>query len=94
MKELIIQSLIDYIEKTTDDQWLMGRVRTKDNKQNCIMGHVFDWGGGDEKHESGCTQGSEAWDWFENCWATTYMIYPVNDGEDKRYKQKTCLSEM
>jgi len=86
-----INSLIQYLEATKPEQWLMDRVRSQDGKKNCVMGHVFDWGGGDEKAEnSNATKGGLAWEWFEECWATTYMIYPVNDGRDRRYQQATA----
>ncbi|SDH37794.1 hypothetical protein [Microbacterium sp. 77mftsu3.1] len=29
------------------------------------------------------------WDWFESEWASTYAIYPVNDGKHPRYPQPT-----
>lgn len=86
---LTIDSLIAYLKKTTDDQWLLDKVRSKDGKRNCVMGHLYDWAGGDDKAPNGRTKGAEAWDWFEEMWATTYMIYPVNDGSHPKYKQET-----
>ena len=32
---------------------------------------------------------SQLWDWFECAWASTYAIYPVNDGTNPRYPQST-----
>lgn len=84
-----IESLISYLEKTTDDQWLKDIVRSKDGTRNCVMGHIFNWGGGDDKNETGHSKGSDAWDWFEQMWASTYMIYPVNDGSHPNYPQET-----
>lgn len=67
--------IIPYIENTTEDSWCMDVVKTKDGK-NCLFGHLFDLGG------------SELMDWFENI-ATTYMVYPVNDGQNPLYPQPT-----
>ena len=83
-----IQNLINYLEKTKDEDWIIDRVRTNDGR-GCIMSHVFDFGGGDERDEKGFTKGGQAWDYFEEVWATTYMIYPVNDKENPKYQQAT-----
>lgn len=86
-----IQDLIDYLEKTNEDDWIVDRVRkSAEEKKGCVMSHIFDFGGGDERDESGFTKGGNAWDFFEEVFATTYMIYPVNDGENKKYQQKTA----
>lgn len=81
MEGFEIQKLIDYLETTKEENWIIDRVRTKDGK-GCVMSHIFDFGGGDNG-------GSNAWDFFEEVWATTYMIYPVNDGQNPKYQQKT-----
>lgn len=78
-----LEQLIAYMESTTDDQWLTERVSSEGNKQNCCLGHVFFMGGDDQKK---C---NEWWNWFENCVATEYMIFPVNDGRNKDYQQST-----
>ena len=67
--------IIPYLEKTNNNSWCTDVVKTKDGK-NCLFGHLFDLGGG------------ELMDWFENI-ATTYMVYPVNDGKNPNYKQET-----
>jgi hypothetical protein len=72
-----IETIINYLESTTDESWCLDVVKTKEGR-NCFFGHIFDFGGG------------ELWDWFENRWATTYMIYPVNDGGHPNYKQPTA----
>ncbi len=84
-----INSLISYLEKTNDDQWQTDVCRSKDGKRNCVMGHLFNWAGGDGKDSDGRIKGSLAWDWFESVYATTYMIYPVNDGSHPAYPQAT-----
>jgi hypothetical protein len=50
------------------------------------MGHLVNW------YYGPGYQGavSEIWDNFEEIWATTYMIYPVNDGKNSKYQQKTA----
>ena len=67
--------IIPYMENTTEESWCENVVKTKDGK-NCLFGHLFDLGGG------------ELFDWFENI-ATTYMVYPVNDGKNENYQQPT-----
>lgn len=67
--------IIPYMENTTEESWCEDVVKTKDGK-NCLFGHLFDLGG------------RELFDWFENI-ATTYMVYPVNDGENENYQQPT-----
>lgn len=81
MSEFSIDGFISYCEKTREDQWCVDVVRTKDNK-NCLFGHLFDFAGSDEK-------GNEYWDFFEYHFATTYMVYPVNDGSNDKYQQPT-----
>jgi hypothetical protein len=70
-----LQNLINFLERTKEDSWCMEVVRTKDQKQNCLFGHVFDWGG------------NIGWDWFENFLATTYMVFPVNDKSNSKYQR-------
>lgn len=77
-----LQTVIAYMETTTEDSWQTGTVRSKDGTKNCFFGHLFAMGGSDE-------QGDLLWHWFEDRWATTYMIYPVNDGENPDYPQPT-----
>jgi len=67
--------IIPYMENTTEESWCTDIVKTKDGK-NCLFGHLFDLGGG------------KLYDWFENI-ATTYMVFPVNDGENPNYQQPT-----
>lgn len=71
-----IRDIIEYLEKTDDSTWCIDVVKTKDSK-NCLFGHLFDLGGG------------KMIDMFEVIVATTYMVYPVNDGEHPKYKQVT-----
>ena len=75
--------LIGRLEKTDDSQWCVDVCRTKGGDRNCVMGHVFAMGGEDRKLSN------QWWNWFEDFVATTYMIYPVNDGEHPGYKQDT-----
>lgn len=75
-------SIIAHMEATGEDSWQMDVVRSKDGTKNCFFGHLFAMGGDDKR-------GSELWNAFEERWATTYMIYPVNDGTHSRYGQPT-----
>lgn len=86
-----LASLIEHLERTTDAQWLVDRVRDNHTGAGCLMSHVFDWGGGDTPITDGFNKngGTEAWNWFEAIYATTYMVYPVNDGENAKYQQVT-----
>lgn len=70
-----INKLLTYLEATTEESWCTDVVKTKDNK-SCLFGHIFDYGGG------------QAMDIFER-YATTYMVYPVNDGTHHQYQQPT-----
>jgi hypothetical protein len=71
-----IDNIIAYMERTDADKWATEVVRTGD--QNCFFGHLFNFAGG------------TLWDLFESMYATTYMIYPVNDGEVAAYPQATA----
>lgn len=77
-----IQDVIDYMESTDENSWNLDTVRSKDGSRNCFFGHLFDMG--EDEREA-----NEIWDWFESEWATTYRIYPINDGEDPKYQQAT-----
>lgn len=75
-----IDEIIDYISKTNETEWCVDKVRT--GNKNCFFWHL---------HKM-CKDDKEAtfnWDMFEEIWATTYMIYPVNDGENQKYQQST-----
>lgn len=70
-----LDAIILYMENTSEESWCTDVVKTKDGK-NCLFGHLFDLGG------------VKLFNWFENI-ATTYMVYPVNDGENPNYQQPT-----
>ena len=81
-----LDNFITYLEDTDEDEWCTDVVRSKANEsQNCIFGHLVNWYYG--KGYEG--EVSEVWFAFEEMWATTFMIYPVNDGEDAHYTQET-----
>lgn len=76
-----IEEIISYMENTTEDSWCEKVVRTQ-NWKNCFFWHLF----------AMCKSEAEAnynWNLFEDWYATTYMMYPVNDWEDIRYQQPT-----
>lgn len=77
-----IQEIIDYMEATSEDSWGVDVVRSKDGSKNCFFGHLFNMGKDQE-------ESNELWGLFEELYATTYMIYPVNDGENPYYQQAT-----
>ena len=72
--------VIAYMEATGEDAWRVDTVRSADGKTNCFFGHLFNLGGTDAR-------GNALWDIFESSWATTYMLYPVNDGQNPEYRQ-------
>ena len=80
-----LQELIDFLEESTEESWKTDTVRSKDGKTNCVYGHIYAFGAGGYDKDGGIP----ACDFFEEVWATTYMLYPVNDGEDPRYTQST-----
>lgn len=85
-----LDSFIAYLEATKPEDWATDVVRTRDGK-NCVMGHLVRWFHGDNNEGSI----SPIWDLFEEMWATTYMIYPVNDGDSPpwmnyKYDQSTA----
>jgi hypothetical protein len=78
-----IDNIIEYLENTTEESWCLDVVKTKEGG-NCLFGHLFDMGG------------SRLMDLFEDQFATTFMVYPVNDGTNPKYQQSTpkqrCLA--
>lgn len=72
-----IDNIIAYMEHTDAAKWATDVVRTKDG-DNCFFGHLFNFAGG------------TLWNLFEEMYATEYMIYPVNDGENATYPQATA----
>lgn len=91
-KDFEIQELIDFLELSSEDSWQMDTVRSKGGAKNCVYGHIYAFGAGGYDKDGG----TPACDFFENRWATTYMLYPVNDGENPKYQQETpkqrCLA--
>ncbi len=78
-----IDDVIAYMDATAEDSWQMDVVRSKDGSRNCFFGHLFAMGGSD-------AAGNDLWMWFEEIYATTYMLYPVNDGTNPAYPQATA----
>lgn len=91
-----IEWIIERLDAIPDLLWRTDTVRNAEEDgtvTNCVMGHLHDLGGGDEMVEVGpyrpVQAGGLLWGWFEESWATTYRIYPVNDGTDPDYPQAT-----
>lgn len=82
-----LDAVITYMEATDVDAWRTETVRSADGSTNCFFGHLFNMGADDE-------QGSALWNWFVELWATTYMVYPVNDGISEKYQQETPKKRM
>lgn len=80
-----LQSFIDYCESTSPDEWYLHKVRNKDNTKNCLYGHLCNWYYGKDWEGSV----SPIWDAFEEV-GTTFYVYPINDGENPNYPQKTA----
>lgn len=77
-----LDAVIAYMEATPEEAWRTGTVRSEDGTTNCFFGHLFAMGGTDGR-------GNALWEVFEEEWATTYVVYPVNDGTGTRYLQPT-----
>lgn len=82
-----MQGFIDYCEGTKPQDWYLQRVRNKENTKNCLYGHLINWYYG--KDYTGNI--SPIWDAFEEV-GSTYYVYPINDGSNPKYPQKTAKS--
>lgn len=82
-----LSEFIDYLEQTDDTQWQTDVVRSgsPDHERNCVLGHLHRWA----EDAGGEALASAVWSRFEELWATTHRIYPVNDGTDLGYPQST-----
>lgn len=80
-----MQDFIDYLEETRPDQWYLHKVRNKENTKNCLYGHLINWYYGKD-YTGDCTA---MWDAFEEV-GTTFYVYPINDGQNPDYPQKTA----
>lgn len=78
-----LKDFVEYLETTTEDSWCKDVVRNR-NGQNCLFGHLSNFC--QHKPDDNITND---FDWFENYVASTYMIYPVNDGSSEKYTQST-----
>lgn len=89
---LDVKDLQNYLITTDDTSWCVDVVQTKNNK-NCFFGHLWDWAMAKFNCEK---QANLMWMLFEECYASTYMIYAVNDGDNHRYPQNSpkerCLA--
>ena len=73
----ILQDVINYLTFTKDEDWCVDVVRSKDQKKNCFLGHLFDFGG------------NLICDIFENGICNEYMYFEINDGTHPNYPQET-----
>ncbi len=92
--------IIEHLQRIPESRWGVDVVRSGDGTQDCLFGHLFRYGqhlsafattipAGDEHVTSEEKFANRLWEWFEETWATTYKIYPVNDGESPAYPQAT-----
>lgn len=77
-----LDTVIAYMESTAEEDWNLNTVRSKDGKKNCFFGHLFNMSPDEERANA-------LWAMFEDLWSTTYVVYPINDGTNKRYPQET-----
>jgi hypothetical protein len=101
--QVSLDDIITMVEETSEESWQTEVVRSADGTRNCFFGHLHALGvtlAADVSAEAlprstrpditpGDYIGSRLWDWFESAWATTYAIYPVNDGTNPAYPQQT-----
>ncbi|RAN77982.1 hypothetical protein B5P43_18295 [Bacillus sp. SRB_336] len=89
-----LQPFIQYLLDTDESEWRVDTVRNADNTENCLFGHLVNFIYGKDYKDSI----SRAWDFFEEAWSSTYEVYDINDGKDKRYQQPTprqrCIAFM
>lgn len=81
----LLDEMITLVKSTEDNAWCTDVVRSQDGKRNCFFGHLFDY----YEKKGGEKLANRMWDKFENIWATTYMVYAVNDGDNPGYQQST-----
>lgn len=93
IQKKFIVDILRYLKNTNTCEWCLDVVRSKDEKQNCLFGHVFNYGVNgfnyDGKKYYGEVGGQTAWELFECFVATTYTVYDVNDGKNSQYQQNT-----
>lgn len=75
-----LDTIIAMVENSDDRTWGVDVVRSADGKQNCFFGHLFNMGAND-------AESNLLWNWFEQNWSSTYVIYPVNDGSNPAYPE-------
>lgn len=80
-----LRPFIEYLIATDEGEWQVGVVRNVRNTKNCLFGHLVNWYYGKD-HTGDITS---CWDVFEAMWACAEEVYPINDGKDPRYPQRT-----
>lgn len=87
LEEINVNGLLNYLQNTREDEWLLDKVANKDLSKCCFFGHLFKYAAGKEMDEK---KANNFWNYFEEIYATTYMVYPVNDGKNPNYPQETA----
>ncbi len=80
-KVTFLTGFIEYLKGTTKESWCDLVYRTKDGR-NCLFGHLVEYFDVPDD-----TNISPILDTFENNFASTYMVFPVNDGKSNIYLQ-------
>lgn len=90
-----LDEFIAWCTATSEKQWTCDVVRSADGTSNCLFGHLFDWAEAIGQHKHGMdaertqTLANHIWERFEAQYASTYKVYPVNDGQNPDYPQDT-----
>lgn len=77
-----LDTVIAYMEATEEDAWNLDTVRSKDGAKNCFFGHLFNMSPDEDRANA-------LWGLFEDLYATTFMVYGINDAPGARYPQDT-----
>lgn len=77
-----LDTVIAYMESTAEDAWNLDTVRSKDGTRNCFFGHLYNMSPDEDRANA-------LWAMFEDLYATTFVIYSINDGSIPRYPQET-----
>lgn len=83
-KDNFIHKFIEHCENTDPEDWMEGVCRSTDQTKNCLLGQIYKLFNDDTELSN------EYVDFFEYHYATTYMFFPVNDGENPDYQQSNA----
>lgn len=94
-----LNEIINFLKQTKDKDWYTEKCGSKEGRDPddpttwawCLRGHVmmFGYKGLFDSEYTGDKGSNRCYNWFEATVATEYMFYGVNDGNNKKYQQKT-----